>query len=64
MKEECDDWYGINVDAQQRDDGLKCIKADKRLALAEEELAEMQKKLINLEQEQSNPVTKNISGKY
>ena len=53
MKVECDDWYGRNLDAEQRDDGLKCIKDEKRLALVEEEL-----------QEQSNPVPKNIRGKY
>ena len=57
MKVECDDWYGRNLDAEQRDDGLKCIKDEKRLALLEEELAE-------LKQEQSNPVPKNIRGKY
>jgi hypothetical protein len=64
LKEECDDWYGRNLDAEQRDDGLKCIKDEERLALFEEELAETNKKLIELEQEQSNSVTKNISGKY
>ena len=64
MKEECDDWYGRNLDAEQRDDGLKHIKDEERVALIEEELAEPKKKLIKLEQEQSNPVTKNISGKY
>ena len=66
------------MDAEQRDDGLKCIKDEKRLALVEEELeeqskelaeqskklAETNKKLIELEQEQSNPVPKNIRGKY
>jgi septal ring factor EnvC (AmiA/AmiB activator) len=66
------------LDAEQRDDGLKCIKDEKRLALVEEELeeeskklaeqskklAETNKKLIELEQEQSNPVPKNIRGKY
>ena len=59
------------MDAEQRDDGLKCIKDEKKLALVEEELeeqskelAEMKKKLIELEQEQSNPVPKNIRGKY
>jgi hypothetical protein len=57
LKVECDDWYGRNLDAEQRDDGLKCIKDEKRLALLEEELAE-------LKQEQSNPVPKNIRGKY
>jgi len=71
LKVECDDWYGRNLDAEQRDDGLKCIKDEKRLALVEEELAEQSKelaetnkKLIELEQEQSNPVPKNIRGKY
>jgi hypothetical protein len=64
LKEECDNWYGRNLDAEQRDDGLKCIKDEKRLALLEEELAETNKKLIQLEQEQSNPVPKNIRGKY
>jgi hypothetical protein len=39
LKVECDDWYGRNLDAEQRDDGLKCIEAEKRLALVEEELA-------------------------
>jgi uncharacterized coiled-coil protein SlyX len=50
------------LDAEQRDDGLKCIKDEKRLALVEEELAEQSKKLaetnkklIELEQEQSTP---------
>ena len=59
------------MDAEQRDDGLKCIKDEKRLALVEEELAEQSKKLaetnkklIELEQEQSNPVPKHIRGKY
>jgi len=59
LKVECDDWYGRNLDAEQRDDGLKCIKDEKRLALVEEELAEqskelaeMKKKQIELEQEQ------------
>ena len=71
LKVECDGWYGRNLDAEQRDDGLKCIKDEKRLALVEEELeeeskklAETNKKLIELEQEQSNPVPKNIRGKY
>jgi hypothetical protein len=71
LKVECDDWYGRNLNAEQRDDGLKCIKDEKILALVEEELhkqskelAEMNKKLIELEQEQSNPVPKNIRGKY
>ena len=52
------------MDAKQRDDGLEHIKDEERVALAEEELAETKKKLIELKQEQSNPVTKNISGKY
>jgi uncharacterized coiled-coil protein SlyX len=45
LKVECDDWYGRNLDAEQRDDGLKCIKDEKRLALVEEELAEQSKEL-------------------
>ena len=71
MKVECDDWYGINLDAKQRDDSLKCINAENRLALVEEELqeqskalAEQSKELAELKQEQSNPVPKNIRGKY
>ena len=71
MKVECDDWYGINFDAEQRDDGLKCIKDEKRLALVEEELeeqskklAEQSKELAEIKQEQSNPVPKHIRGKY
>ena len=64
MKVECDDWYGRNLDAEQRDDCLKCIKDGKRLALVEEELAEQSKELAELKQEQSNPVPKNIRGKY
>jgi hypothetical protein len=59
------------LDAEQRDDGLKCIKDEKRLALVEEELAEQSKKLAEqskelaeLKQEQSNPVPKTIRGKY
>jgi len=71
LKEECDDWYGRNLDAKEREDHLKCINADKRLALVEEELQEQSKelaetntKLIELKQEQSNPVPKNIRGKY
>ena len=85
MKVECDDWYGRNLDTEQRDDGLKWINAEKRLALVEEELqkqskelaeqskelaeqskksAEQSKELIELKQEQSNPVPKNIRGKY
>jgi uncharacterized coiled-coil protein SlyX len=60
LKVECDDWYGRNLDAEQRDDGLKCIKDEKRIASLEEEvaeqskeLAEIKKKQIELEQEQS-----------
>ena len=52
------------MDTEQRDDGLKCIKAEKRLALLEEELAEQSKELAELKQEQSNPVPKHIRGKY
>jgi hypothetical protein len=52
------------LDAEQRDDGLKCIKDEKRLALVEEELAEQSKELAELKQEQSNPVPKTIRGKY
>jgi hypothetical protein len=33
LKVECDDLYGRNLNAEQRDDGLKCIKVEKRLAL-------------------------------
>jgi uncharacterized coiled-coil DUF342 family protein len=44
LKVECDDWYGRNFDAEQRDKGLKCIKDEKRLALFEEELEEQSKK--------------------
>ena len=50
MKVECDDWYGKNLDAKQRDDGLKCIEAEKRLPLVEKELAKQSKELA----EQSN----------
>ena len=57
MKVECDDWYGRNLDAKQRDDNLEFINVEKRLALVVEELAE-------LKQEQSNPVPKSIRGKY
>ena len=71
LKVECDYWYGKILDAEQKDYDLKCIKAEKRLALVEEELAkqskelaETNKKLIQLEQEQSNPVPKHIRGKY
>ena len=70
MKVECDDWYGRNLDTEQRDDGLKWINAEK-FALFEEELAEQSKKLAEqskeiaeLKQEQSNSVPKNIRGKY
>ena len=59
------------MDTEQRDDGLKWINAEKRLALVEEELqkqskelAEQSKELIELKQEQSNRVPKNIRGKY
>ena len=96
FKVECDDWYGRDLDAKQRDDNLKYIKVEKRLSLVEEklaemneklieseqaqskestelskesaelrkELAEMKQKFIELEQELSNPVPKNIRGKY
>ena len=39
LKVECDDWYGRNLDAKQREDSLKCINADQRLALVEEEVS-------------------------
>jgi hypothetical protein len=42
LKEECDDLYGRNLDAEQRDDGLKRMQED---------IAETEKKLIELEQE-------------
>ena len=73
MKEECDDLYGRNLDAEQRDDGLKRMQEDiaetekKLIELEQEkrkELAEMNKKLIEFKQEQRNPVPKNIRGKY
>jgi hypothetical protein len=64
LKEECDDWYGRNLDAEQRDDGLKWINAEKRLALVEEELQKQSKELIELKQDQSNPVPKHMRGKY
>ena len=64
LKVDCDDWYGRSLNAEQRDDGLKCIKAEKRLELLEEELTETNQKLMQLEKEQSNPVPKNIRGKY
>jgi hypothetical protein len=51
------------LDAEQRDDGLKCIEAEKRFVLLEEELAEQSKELAELKQEQSNPVPKNIRGR-
>ena len=51
MKVECDDWYGRNLDAEQRDDGLKCIKDEKRLALLEEELVEQSKELAEQSKE-------------
>jgi hypothetical protein len=51
LKVECDDWYGRNLDAEQRDDGLKCIEAEKRLALLEEELAEQSKELAEQSKE-------------
>ena len=53
LKVECDGWYGRNLDAEQRDDDLKCINNEKRLALVEEELAEQSKELAELKQEQS-----------
>ena len=92
LKVECDGWYGRNLNAEERDDGLKSIKEENRLALVEEELAEQSKELAEqrkksteqskelaeqrkksteqsnelaeLKQEQSNPVPKNIRGKY
>jgi cytoplasmic iron level regulating protein YaaA (DUF328/UPF0246 family) len=58
LKVECDDWYGRNLNAAQRDDGLKCIKDEKRLALVEEELQKQSKELAEqskeLKQEQRN----------
>jgi hypothetical protein len=45
LKKECDDWYGRNLDAKEREDSLKCINADKRLALVEEGLQEQSKEL-------------------
>ena len=51
LKVECDDWYGRNLDAEQRDDDLKCIKTEKRLALIEEELAEQSKELAGQSKE-------------
>ena len=71
MKKECDDWYGRNLDAKQRDDSLICINTETRLASVEEELQEQSKKsaeqckeIAELKQEQSNPVPKSIRGKY
>ena len=43
--------------AEQREDDLEYIKAEKRLTLVEEELAE-------IKEEQRNLVPKNIRGKY
>ena len=51
MKVECDDWYGRNLNAEERDDGLKSIKEENRLALVEEELAEQSKKLAEQSKE-------------
>jgi septal ring factor EnvC (AmiA/AmiB activator) len=51
LKVECDDWYGRNLDAKQREDSLKCINADKRLALVEEELQEQSKELAEQSKE-------------
>jgi hypothetical protein len=39
------------LDAEQRDDGLKCIKDEKRLALVEEELVEQSKELAEQSKE-------------
>ena len=52
MKVECDDWYDRNLGAKQRDYNLRCINADKRLALVEEELQEQIKELAEIKQEQ------------
>ena len=52
MKVECDDCYGRNLDAEQREHGFKWTNAEERSTLAE------------LIQEQRNPVPKNIRGKY
>ena len=65
FKVECDDRYEINLNAEQRDDGLKCIKgitivaeqpAEQIEELAEQSkgLAETYKKPIELEQEKRN----------
>ena len=51
MKEECDDWYGRNLDAKEREDSLKCINADTRLALIEEGLQEQSKELAEQRKE-------------
>ena len=48
---EIDDWYGRNLDAEQREDDLKCIKTEKRLALIEEELQEQSKELAEQSKE-------------
>ena len=56
MKGECDDCYGRNLDAEQREHGFKWTNAEERLTLVEE--------LAELIQEQRNPVPKNIRGKY
>ena len=64
MKVECDDWYRRKLDSEERDDGLKWINAEKRLALVEEELHKQSEELKKLKKGQSNPVPKNIGGKY
>jgi uncharacterized coiled-coil DUF342 family protein len=51
LKVECDDWYGRNLDAKEREDSLKCINADKRLALVEEGLQEQSKELAEQSKE-------------
>ena len=51
LKVECDDWYGRHLNAEQRHDGLKCIKGEKRLVLVEEELAEQGKELAGQSKE-------------
>jgi RNase P subunit RPR2 len=60
LKVECDDWYGRNLNAEQRDDGLKCIKDEKRLALVEEELAEQSKELAEQSKELAETKKKQI----
>ena len=50
MKVECDDWYGRNLDAKEREDSLKCINVE-RLALVEEELQEQSKELAEQRKE-------------